>query len=86
MLARAGQTDRARAVLQDMERRSFWAMTASGYIALGDTARALTALEKEYEGGGINGLLEQVTAGIGTAPIRSHPRVKEIRRKLGLPQ
>jgi serine/threonine-protein kinase len=86
VLARAGQTDRARAVLQDMERRSFWAMTANGYVALGDTARALTALEKEYEGGGINGLLEQVTVGIGTAPIRSHPRVKEIRRKLGLPQ
>ena len=86
VLARAGQADRARAVLKDMERRSFWAMTAQGYIALGDTARALAALEKEYELNGAYGLLEQITVSLGTAPVRSHPRVKELRRKLGVPQ
>jgi TolB-like protein len=84
VLARAGQADRARAVLKEMERRSFWAMTAQGYIALGDTARGLAALEKEYELGGAYGLMEQVTVSAGTAAVRSHPRVIELRRKIGL--
>jgi hypothetical protein len=86
VLARAGQRDRARDVLKEMERRSFWGATAPGYLALGDTARALAALEKDYELGGGEGLLEQLTVGQGTAAIRSHPRVKALRRKLGLTQ
>jgi hypothetical protein len=86
VLARAGQRDRARDVLKEMERRSFWGSTASGYITLGDTARALAALEKDYELRGGEGLVEQITVAPGTAAIRSHPRVKALRQKLGLPQ
>jgi TolB-like protein len=83
-LARAGKEDRAREVLNDMERRSFWAMTAHGHVALGDNDRAIAALEKAYEVGSDVGLLEQLTVQPGTAAIRSHPRVMELRRKLGL--
>ena len=84
VLARLGQRDRARAILSEMEKRNFWAMTAPGYIMLGDTARALAALEKDYESGGTTSLLEHLTVGVGTESIRSHPRVLALKRKVGL--
>lgn len=84
VLARAGKTARARGVLKEMEARSFWAMTAPGYVALGDTARALAALEKDYSIGGSTALLEQLSAGPALTSLRSHPRVQALRRKLGL--
>jgi TolB-like protein/Tfp pilus assembly protein PilF len=86
VLARAGKTERARAVLTEMEKRRFWAMMAPGYFALGDTARALAALEKDYELGGSAPLLEQLSANPALTPLRSHPRFQALRRKLGLSQ
>ncbi|HEX6064602.1 MAG TPA: tetratricopeptide repeat protein, partial [Longimicrobiales bacterium] len=84
VLARAGKPQRARAVLAEMEKRSFWAMMASGYLALGDTTRALAVLEKDYELGGSAPLLEQLSVNPALAPLRAHPRFRALRRKLGL--
>lgn len=84
ILAVAGKTQRARALLAEMEKRSFWAMMAPGYLALGDTARALAVLEKDYDLGGSAALLEQLSANPALAPLRAHPRFRALRRKLGL--
>ncbi len=84
VLARLGHRERARSVLAEMEKRNYWAMMAPSYILLGDTARALAALEKDYEMGGTTSLLEQLTVGVGTESIRSHPRALALKRKLGL--
>jgi tetratricopeptide (TPR) repeat protein len=83
-LVRAGQTRRAHDVLNNLERRSLWATTAAGYLALEDTARALANLEKQFESGAHQHLYEPLSVSPGTVAIRNHPRVKALRRKLGL--
>lgn len=80
--ARAGQADRARAILTQMQEDKMWAFMAPGLLALGEPERALDVLGKAHQEG--DSSLPEVVTGPYITPLQTHARFKALRRKLKL--
>jgi serine/threonine protein kinase/Flp pilus assembly protein TadD len=81
--ATAGKEDRARKILQDLERKQLstgW--IAAVHLALGDEDSALAWLEKAYEA--YDGWLLELHDPIWD-PLRDHPRFQDLLRRLNNP-
>jgi hypothetical protein len=87
--AKYGDTSAARQMLQDLDAPpgNEWAAEsrkAFTYLGLGDTAGALTALERATDAREIWGVWDPIASPIFD-PVRQSPRFREIVRRIGLP-
>ena len=83
--ARAGQTDRARALLVELGKRTenvSPAEIAVLFVALGDRERALSSLEEAFRMRDTH--LQQLGVEPGLDPLRSEPRFEDLVKRVGL--
>jgi serine/threonine-protein kinase len=83
VFARAGQPERARKLIAELEARRLFGMVAYSYLGLGENDKALSAFEKAVE------LRDPAAAQLALNDpafdsIRQHPRYQAMLRKIGL--
>jgi hypothetical protein len=83
VLARAGQPDGARQILEEMEERGLWVFAAQGWLALGSEDRALRVLDRALRAEDPS-LPRVITIDAATVPLFDHSRVVALRRRMNL--
>ena len=85
----AGRRDNALAIIRELEgkyakRETIGQYIAAVYAGLGDKDAAFAWLEKDFQAR--SGLLARIRTRPGFAPLRDDPRLKDILRRMGLPE